>query len=188
MWYSVSKNKHIKFIQIRYTDVPGRFLAKYVVKHEEQDIENLYQYGIGFDGSSVRGFADINESDLMLIPDKLTSRTITENATRIPGYTVTSVIANVYRGFEQGRLSKDPRYVSYCMEEHLMQQGLSCQIGAEVECFILDDIDQKDMKDNHTENNEPNIISVEQYGVGKYPSTYKRGLRCTTISGLSNRI
>ena len=92
----MSKNKHIKFIQIRYTDVPGRFLAKYVVKHEEQDIENLYQYGIGFDGSSVRGFADIgrNESDLMLIPDKLTSRTITENATRIPGYTVTSVITS----------------------------------------------------------------------------------------------
>ena len=56
-----------------------------------------------------------------------------------------------------------------------MQQGLSCQIGAEVECFILDDIDQKDMKDNHTENNEPNIISVEQYGVGKYPIRTKEG-------------
>ena len=171
----MSKNEDIKFIQIRYTDVPGRFLAKYVAKHEEQDIENLYQYGIGLDGSSVRGFADINESDLVLIPDKATSRTLTENATMIPGYTVTSVIANVYRGFGQGRLSKDPRYVSHCMEEHLMQKGLLCQIGAEVECFILDDIDQKDMKDNHIENYEPKIISVEQYGAGKYPIRTKEG-------------
>ena len=57
-----------------------------------------------------------------------------------PGYKVTSVIANVYRGFGQGRLSKDPRYVSHCMEEHLKQKGLLCQIGAEVECFIFDDI------------------------------------------------
>jgi hypothetical protein len=55
----------------------------------------------------------------MLIPDKPTSRTIRENATMIPGYTGTSVIANVDRGFGQGRLSKDPRYVSHCMEEHL---------------------------------------------------------------------
>ena len=171
----MSKNEDIKFIQIRYSDVPGRFLAKYVAKHEEQDIENLYQYGIGLDGSSVRGFADINESDLVLIPDKATSRTVTENATMIPGYTVTSVIANVYRGFGQGRLSKDPRYVSHCMEEHLMQKGLLCQIGAEVECFILDDIDQKDMKDNHIENYEPKIISVEQYGAGKYPIRTKEG-------------
>ena len=45
---------------------------------------NLYKYGIGFDGSSVRGFADINESDLMLFPDKLTSRIITDKAHLIP--------------------------------------------------------------------------------------------------------
>ena len=66
----MSKNEDIKFIQLRYTDVPGRFLAKYVANHKEEEIENLYKYGIGFDGSSVRGFAEINESDLMLVPDK----------------------------------------------------------------------------------------------------------------------
>lgn len=66
---TVAKNEDIKFIQIRYTDVAGRFLAKYVAKHKEEEIENLYKYVIGIDGSSVRGFAEINESDLMLVPD-----------------------------------------------------------------------------------------------------------------------
>jgi glutamine synthetase len=46
----VSNSKNIKFIQLRYTDVPGRFLAKYIAKHKEEEI---YKYGIGFDGSSV---------------------------------------------------------------------------------------------------------------------------------------
>ena len=172
----MSKSEEPKFIQLRYTDVPGRFLAKYVAKNKEFDIENLYKYGIGFDGSSVRGFADINESDLMLFPDKLTSRTITENAFMIPGYSVISTIANVFRGFGQGRLSKDPRYVSQCMEEHLKQRGLLCQIGAEVECFIFDDIGVKDVNDSNNHNNvEPNVISIEQYGAGKYPIRTNEG-------------
>jgi len=167
----VSKNEDIKFIQLRYRDVPGRFLAKYIAKHKEEEIENLYKYGIGFDGSSVRGFAEINESDLMLIPDKSTTRTITLDATMIPGYKVTSAIGDVYRGFGQGRLSKDPRYVSECMEQHLDQKGLECQIGAEVECFIFDDITINNLKDNE----EPKIVSVEKYGHGKYPIRTKEG-------------
>ncbi|MGB8642980.1 MAG: glutamine synthetase beta-grasp domain-containing protein [Nitrososphaeraceae archaeon] len=171
----MSKNEDPKFIQIRYTDVPGRFLAKYIAKNKEYDIENLYKYGIGFDGSSVRGFADINESDLMLFPDKLTSRIITENALMIPGYAVISVIANVYQGFGQGRLSKDPRYVSHCMEQYLKQKGLLCQIGAEVECFIFDDIGLEDGKDNDRDDGEPKVISIEQYGAGKYPIRTKEG-------------
>ena len=171
----MSKKEDPKFIQVRYTDVPGRFLAKYVAKNKEYDIENLYKYGIGFDGSSVRGFADINESDLMLFPDKLTSRILTDNALTIPGYAVISVIADVYRGFGHGRLSKDPRFVSHCMEKHLKQKGLLCQIGAEVECFIFDDIGLRDVKDNDRDNIEPKVISIEQYGAGKYPIRAKEG-------------
>jgi glutamine synthetase len=172
----VSIDEDPKFIQVRYTDVPGRFLAKYVAKNKDFDIENLYKYGIGFDGSSVRGLADINESDLMLFPDKLTNRIITDKAQMIPGYSVISVIANVYRGFGQGRLSKDPRYVSYCMEEHLKQKGLLCQIGAEVECFIFDDIGVQDVKDtNDRDKGDPKVISIEQYGAGKYPIRTREG-------------
>jgi glutamine synthetase len=172
----VSRNEDPKFVQLRYTDVPGRFLAKYVAKSKDFDIENLYKYGIGFDGSSVRGFADINESDLMLFPDKMTSRIITENALMIPGYSLISVIANVYRGYGQGRLSKDPRYVSHCMEHNLKQKGWICQIGAEVECFIFDDIGLKDENNSvDRDQGDPKVISIEQYGAGKYPIRTREG-------------
>jgi glutamine synthetase len=46
-----------------------------------------------------------------------------------------------------------------------------CQIGAEVECFIFDDITINDLKANE----EPKILSVEQYGQGKYPIRTKEG-------------
>lgn len=70
---------------------------------------------------------------------------------------------------------KDPRYVSHRMEEHLEQKGLLCQIGAEVECFIFDGIDLKDAKYNDRDDDEPKVISVEQYGAGKYPIRTKEG-------------
>ena len=56
------------------------------------------------------------------------------------------------------------------MEEYLRNDGISCQIGAEVECFIFDDI--------IFENNNPDsalIKSSEQFGIGKYPIRRKEG-------------
>ena len=81
-----------------------------------------------------------------LISSHITSRYLDNKsipptpATTIPCYNIAAVISDVYRGFGQGRLSKDPRYVSQRMEAYLGENGLSCQIGSEVECFIFDDI------------------------------------------------
>jgi glutamine synthetase len=174
----VKTGKDIKFIQLRYTDVPGRFLAKYIVRdeEEEEDLGELFMFGIGFDGSSVRGFAEINESDLLLIPDKSTFMApIPLVPTELHNNEVASVIADIYRGFGQGRLSKDPRYVSQCMEEYLKEKDLLCHIGAEVECFIFDDIvlsrDGTRISNayHNRSRNRLNIVSDEQYGSGKYP-------------------
>jgi glutamine synthetase len=176
-----NNNNHMKlddieFLQIRYTDVPGKFLASYLLKDNDR-LEDLFRDGVGLDGSSVNGFADINESDLVLIPDKSTIKIIP--TTTIPNYNIASVIANVYRGFGQGRLSKDPRLVSQCMEEYLAENGLYCQIGSEVECFIFDDIifynNDQDGKKRKRSTYQPKIISVEQYGTGKYPIRRKGG-------------
>ncbi|HEU0145219.1 MAG TPA: glutamine synthetase, partial [Nitrososphaera sp.] len=68
-----AKFKDVEFVQLRYTDVAGRFLAKYVFSDTEDPAEYL-QNGIALDGSSVRGFSKINESDLLLIPDRSTLR------------------------------------------------------------------------------------------------------------------
>jgi len=54
------KFKDVEFVQLRYTDVVGRFLAKYIVSDTGDASEHL-QNGTALDGSSVRGFSKINE-------------------------------------------------------------------------------------------------------------------------------
>lgn len=146
----------IDFVQIRYTDVPGRFLAKYIAVNGADPLRSA----IGLDGSSVRGFAKIDESDLLLIPDSSTIRTV-----EMSGYKVATIIADVYEGFGRGRLARDPRHVTQLMEDHLAQQGLTCQAGPEVECFIFDDI--------IIGKSGPVILSAER--LGKYPIRRKGG-------------
>ncbi len=166
------KNEDKKFLQIRYTDVPGRFLASYISDNND-NFKSIFSDGAGLDGSSVQGFADINESDLLLLPDRSTARLI---EIMPASSTMVSVIADVYKGFGQGRLPKDPRYVSQTMERYLAENGLSCQIGAEVECFIFDAIVLENVADGYKNSSyQPKIISVEQYGTGKYPIRRKSG-------------
>jgi glutamine synthetase len=180
--------QRIEFLQFRYTDLLGKFLAKYVMS----DYDELYGFlkkGIGLDGSSVKGFTEINESDLLLVPDRHTLRL----NPFFTNFTLGSVIANVHKGFGFGRLSKDPRFVSENMEEYLAESNLTCQIGPEVECFIFDNISFQDNIENvicsprHSFDNDGEsasnllpstsnmIVSEEQYGVGKYPINRKGG-------------
>jgi glutamine synthetase len=154
------KFKDVEFVQLRYTDVVGRFLAKYIVSGTGDPSEHL-QNGIALDGSSVTGFSKINESDLLLIPDRSTLRLMP-----LPNYKVATVIADVYEGFGNGRLVRDPRYVPQALEEDLRGQGLTCQTGPEVECFVFEDI----LLDN---NGGVEIQSSER--TGKYPIRRKHG-------------
>jgi glutamine synthetase len=150
----------VEFVQIRYTDVPGRFLAKYIV-NDIEDQDEYIQNGIALDGSSVKGFAKINESDLLLIPDRSSMR-----LTPLPNYKVATVIADVYEGFGKRRLLADPRHVPQMLEEHLGLEGVTCQVGPEVECFVFEEIIFGD-------DGGPEILSTERGG--KYPIRRKHG-------------
>ena len=59
------------FMQIRYTDLIGKFLAKYI-QIDKELIQDVFRKGIALDGSSVKGFSTIDESDMMLFPDRKT--------------------------------------------------------------------------------------------------------------------
>ena len=138
--------------------------------------------GIGVDGSSVKGFASIDESDMLLIPDRSTVRIFPSSLLSATASSLSSnynnkilaVIADVYQGFNEGRLVRDPRYVSQRMEESLIENNLTCQMGPEVECFVFDNIifNHKNNNNNfngakgndNSEYHEPKIISLEQYG------------------------
>jgi glutamine synthetase len=155
-----SKFKDVEFVQLRYTDVVGRFLAKYIVSDTGDPSESLRE-GTALDGSSVMGFSKINESDLLLIPDRSTLRLMPS-----PNYKVATVIADVYEGFGNGRLVRDPRFVPQALEEDLRGQGLMCQTGPEVECFVFEHI-------IFDKNGGLEIQSSER--TGKYPIRTKHG-------------
>jgi glutamine synthetase len=163
------KLESIDFLQIRYTDVPGRFLAKYLLLSGNGDsLYDSLRGSIGVDGSSVRGFANIEESDLLLVPDRSTIKLTPISS----NYRTATVIADVFKGYNSGRLTKDPRYVSQRLEEHLTENNMQCQIGPEVECFIFDSIDFS-KRDNNA--SDPKIVSSEQYENGKYPIRRRGG-------------
>jgi glutamine synthetase len=155
-----SKFKGVEFVQLRYTDVVGRFLAKYIVS-DTGDPSECLEDGTALDGSSVTGFSKINESDLLLIPDRSTLRLMP-----LPNYKVATVIADVYEGFGNGRLVRDPRFVPQALEEDLRGQGLMCQTGPEVECFVFEHI-------IFDKNGGLEIQSSEK--TGKYPIRIKHG-------------
>ncbi len=186
-------SNNIEFIQIRYTDVIGKFLAKYF-QTDKSRLYEIFRTGISLDGSSVKGFSTIDESDMLLLPDRTTERKINLSNNKI-----TTVIADIYRGFNQGRSSRDPRYVSQMMEDYLAMNQITCQVGAEVECFIFDEIIfsnnlttssveavegnpiKKNLQsvDGNQDPTNVSIFSSEQIGNGKYPIRPKSGYDIT---------
>jgi glutamine synthetase len=165
MQRNMENKSAVEFIQVRYTDVLGRFLARYIFSGNK-NIHECCKSGVCLDGSSVRGFSDIDESDLMLIPDESTLRKVP-----MPDFDVAMVIADVYKGFGTGRLARDPRYVSQCAEIQLALEGLVCQAGPEVECFIFDNM----VLGSREDSNGTRISSIEEEGRSKYPLRRKGG-------------
>ena len=99
--------------------------------------EGVFEDGFGFDGSSVRGWQAINESDMLAIPDP-------SSAKMDPFYSVptVSVIADVYDPITKENYHKDPRGVAKRGVAYLKQTGIgdTCFIGPEPEFFVFDDI------------------------------------------------
>ena len=99
--------------------------------------EDLFAEGIGFDGSSIRGFQAINESDMLLFPDPDTAiiDPFTEHATL-------SLICNIRDPLTGASYSRDPRYVAQKAEKYLKTTGLAdtSYWGPEIEFFIFDSI------------------------------------------------
>ncbi|HEX5439272.1 MAG TPA: type I glutamate--ammonia ligase, partial [Ktedonobacterales bacterium] len=94
--------------------------------------------GIGFDGSSIRGFQEINESDMLLLPDPTTA--IMDPFTAEP--TLSLVCDVTQPGAAREPYSRDPRYIARKAEEYLKSSGIAdtAYFGPEAEFFIFDDV------------------------------------------------
>lgn len=135
------KKNDIQFVDLKFNDLPGLWQHFTITANELTDCEDLtksiFVQGIGFDGSSIRGFQKIQESDMILIPDPETA--IIDPATEIP---TLSMICDIYDPLTKKPYSRDPRFVAKKAEQYLKSSGIgdSCFMGPELEFFIFDDI------------------------------------------------
>lgn len=131
----MAKEKGIKFIDFRFMDFPG--LQQHFTIPATELSENLFEDGLGFDGSSIRGWQGIHESDMLVVPDPST-------ATIDPFSTIPTLIlyCNILDPITKERYSRDPRNIATKAENYLISTGLAdtAFFGPEAEFFIFSDI------------------------------------------------
>jgi glutamine synthetase len=132
---SFAKEKGARQFDLRFTDLPG--LQQHVSYPISELDEDAFADGFGMDGSSIRGWAAINESDMLLIPDPTTAYMDPFMDTK------TLVMAcDVKDPITGQRYDRDPRWIAKKAELYLKNSGVAdtAYFGAEAEFFIFDNI------------------------------------------------
>jgi glutamine synthetase len=131
----LAKEKGAKIVDLRFIDMPG--LWQHFSIPVSELTESLFKEGIGFDGSSIRGFQAINESDMLLFPDPGTAQM--DPFTAVPTLVLICDVKDPLTGQPYGR---DPRYVAKKAEAYVKSTGIAdtIYIGPELEFFIFDDV------------------------------------------------
>ena len=127
------KDREIEIIDLRFTDIPGQWQHFSILPKELT--EDSFEEGIGFDGSSIRGFQNISESDMVLIPDG--------KAYFIDPFTThktLNIICDVRDPVTGELYKRDPRFIARKAEAYLKSTGLAdtAYFGPEAEFFIFD--------------------------------------------------
>ncbi len=131
----LAKKNKAEIIDLKFVDMPG--LWQHFSIPAAELTEDLFENGIGFDGSSIRGFQAINESDMLLFPDPETALIdpFTEHVTL-------SMLCNIKDPLTREPYSRDPRYLAQKAENYLKTTGIAdiSYWGPEIEFFIFDSI------------------------------------------------
>jgi glutamine synthetase len=137
------KKNNIKLLDLRFTDIPG--LWHHVSFPIDQFSEASFEEGFGMDGSSIRGWAAIHESDMLLMPDPawFMQDPFTEVSTLV-------MVADVIDPVTKQRYDRDPRYIAKKAEMYLSSTGIgdTAYLGAEAEFFIFDNV-RFDQREQH---------------------------------------
>jgi glutamine synthetase len=125
----------VKFVDLQFTDVPGRL--KHVSIPSEMVHEGMFADGVAkLDGSSVRGFVEIQESDMLLVPDPSTWGIVPWID---PSWRTGRLICNIRAGYGKGAFSRDPRGAAQKAEKAIRNRGYTESLwGPEVEFFVFD--------------------------------------------------
>jgi len=129
------KDEDVKFVDVRFCDLPG------VMQHFNTPVESfddsIVTDGLAFDGSSIRGFQAIHESDMMLLPDVTTAF-----IDPFRGQKTLALNFFIHDPFTREAYSRDPRNVAKKAETYLASSGIAdtAYFGAEAEFYIFDSI------------------------------------------------
>ena len=125
----------VQMVDFKFTDLPGTL--QHITYPAHRLCEDLLLEGIGFDGSSIRGFAQINESDMLLMPDINTA--IMDPACKVP---TLSVVCDVADPVSEKRYDRDPRFIAQKAEAYLKETGVAdaAYFGPELEFFVFDSV------------------------------------------------
>ena len=132
---TLCRERNIKAVDLRFMDFPGLW-QHFTIPANKLD-EDTFEEGLGFDGSSIRGWQAINESDMLLMPVPDTA--FVDPFTPIPTLVI---ICNVQDPITREDYTRDPRNVARKTVNYVKSTGVADTvfIGPEAEFFIFDDI------------------------------------------------
>lgn len=129
------RDEKVEFVDIRFTDLPG--VEQHFSIAADAFDESVFEQGLAFDGSSIRGFQSIHESDMTLIPDVSTARLDQFREAK-----TLNINCFVHDPFTLEAYSRDPRNVARKAEQYLASTGIAdtCFFGPEAEFFVFDSV------------------------------------------------
>lgn len=129
------REHEIKFVDFKFVDLPGVW-QHFSIPAKRLD-ESIFESGIGFDGSSIRGFAQIQESDMLVVPDPETA--FIDPILDIPTLSLTCWVRDP---LTLEPFTRDPRFIALKAEKYLLSSGIAeiSYWGPEAEFYIFNDI------------------------------------------------
>lgn len=174
---ALCREKDVKAVDLRFMDFPGLW-QHFTIPVSKLD-EDVFEDGLGFDGSSIRGWQAINESDMLVVPQPETA-----SLDPFAELTTLSMICNIQDPITREDYSRDPRNVARKATNYLKSTGIgdTCYIGPEAEFFIFDDarfdfrsnagfyyIDSIEGEWNRGRDEKPNLGYKLRYKEGYFP-------------------
>jgi glutamine synthetase len=132
---ALAKDTDVQVVDLRFCDLPG--LMQHFSVPVSELTEESFEDGFGFDGSSIRGFQEIQESDMLLVPDP--SSAFIDPFTTHPTLVVNCFVRDPVTG---EMYTRDPRYIARKAELYVKQTGIAetSYWGPELEFYIFDSI------------------------------------------------
>jgi glutamine synthetase len=128
-------DEDVQFVDVRFCDLPG-VMQHFTVPASSFDAD-VFEEGLAFDGSSVRGFQSIHESDMLLLPDPATAR-----IDPFRKHKTLSLNFFVHDPFTREPYSRDPRNIARKAEQYITESGIAdtAFFGPEAEFYIFDSV------------------------------------------------